>query len=318
MTNKDHYIAYCKNNKVSFFNRPWWLEIVSSGNWDCVILKKKELTLGYLPYVNIKRYVFNGIGLPLLTQYINPILVYPKNQKYSKKLGFEKDVLKGLYTQLPKVHFVQNTWGHELTNWLPLYWMGFKQTTRYSYCIDNIKDHDQVFANFETKIRGDIRKASKSVKILTTKDPKILYNLVFKTFERKSLSMPYTFDLFEQVVNSCLKNECGEITYAIDQNNNIHAAVFIVWDTDSAFYLLGGGDTAYRNSGATSLLLWEGIKKVSAQVDRFDFEGSMMEPIERFVRGFGSKQVSLNMLSKSNSMRYSLIHMLRELRSLKK
>jgi lipid II:glycine glycyltransferase (peptidoglycan interpeptide bridge formation enzyme) len=104
--------------------------------------------------------------------------------------------------------------------------------------------------------------------------------------------------------------------YAIDRESNIHAAIFVVWDHESAYYLLGGGDTDYRNSGATSLLLYNAIKKVSAKVDRFDFEGSMMEPIERFVRGFGSKQIELKVISKSTSKRFFMIQTLKEFKKL--
>jgi hypothetical protein len=316
MNSKSEYLAYCDKNEVPFFNQPWWLEIVSHGKWECVMMKKKELLLGFLPYVQIQKFKLKGIGLPLLTQFINPILIYPNNQKYAKRLGFEKDVLQGLYQQLPKVSFVSQTWGHTLTNWLPLHWLGYKQTSRFSYTIREIKDHETVHSNFETKIRGDIRKAEKLVQVEITKDASIIYDLVSKTFERKSIAMPYTQDLFAKIVEGSIDRNCGEVMYAIDRESNIHAAIFVVWDHESAYYLLGGGDTDYRNSGATSLLLYNAIKKVSAKVDRFDFEGSMMEPIERFVRGFGSKQIELKVISKSTSKRFFMIQTLKEFKKL--
>ncbi|KZZ15518.1 hypothetical protein A3751_17170 [Oleiphilus sp. HI0080] len=36
--------------------------------------------------------------------------------------------------------------------------------------------------------------------------------------------------------------------------------------------------------------MWEAIKFASTVTKRFDFEGSMIEPIERFFRGFGAMQ----------------------------
>lgn len=311
MSKKD-YIKFHKENNLPFFNQPWWLEIVSDGDWDCVIVSKKNNILGFLPYVFVKRIGVKGIGMPLLTQYINPILIYPKKQKYSKKLSFEKDVLQNLFLGLPYTSFVETTWGHGIQNWLPLYWLGYKNSSRYSYAIKNIKDLDAVFGNFETKIRGDIRKAERIVQIKISEDASVIYNLVSKTFERKKVKMPYSKEFLAKVVNGCLERNCGELTYAIDQQDNIHAAVFIVWDKESAYYLLGGGDSDYRNSGATSLLLWEGIKRVSTKVDCFDFEGSMMESIERFVRGFGACQTQLNQLSMIKSKSYFLKVKLKE------
>jgi hypothetical protein len=36
--------------------------------------------------------------------------------------------------------------------------------------------------------------------------------------------------------------------------------------------------------------MWEAIKFASTVTKRFDFEGSMIEPVERFFRAFGAKQ----------------------------
>ena len=65
---------------------------------------------------------------------------------------------------------------------------------------------------------------------------------------------------------------------------------YAVWDENAAFYLLGGGDPELRNSGATSLLLWELIMRARAVTNVFDFEGSMIESVERFFRAFGGRQ----------------------------
>jgi len=62
-------------------------------------------------------------------------------------------------------------------------------------------------------------------------------------------------------------------------------------DTSYAYYLLGGADPRLRSSGAQSLLFWEAIKLASRKNLKFDFEGSMIEPIERVFRAFGAVQV---------------------------
>lgn len=41
--------------------------------------------------------------------------------------------------------------------------------------------------------------------------------------------------------------------------------------------------TRLRNSGATSLLIWEVIKFASTVSKKFDLEGSKLEPVERFL-----------------------------------
>jgi hypothetical protein len=66
--------------------------------------------------------------------------------------------------------------------------------------------------------------------------------------------------------------------------------LYVVWDPNAAFHLLSGGDPELRTSGAGSLLMWEAIMRARAVTDVFDFEGSMLEPVERFFRAFGARQ----------------------------
>ena len=86
---------------------------------------------------------------------------------------------------------------------------------------------------------------------------------------------------------------------ATDENGNNHAALLLVWDKHSAYYLIGGSDSNYRNSEAMSLLMWKAIEKASLMVDNFDFEGTMLESVERFIRGFGGEQTPYYQLVKS-------------------
>ena len=66
--------------------------------------------------------------------------------------------------------------------------------------------------------------------------------------------------------------------------------------------MIGGSDPKFKNSGANSLLIWRAIEDSSKHTDAFDFEGSMMEPVERFFRGFGGEPVPYFQLTYSNNM----------------
>ena len=92
-----------------------------------------------------------------------------------------------------------------------------------------------------------------------------------------------------------------------------HAGVYLVSDSRSVYYLLGGSDPELRNSGATSLLMWEAIRWASEQGKQFDFEGSIVEPIERFVRSFGARQTPFFKIEKHPSLilrLYRALHLL--------
>ena len=102
--------------------------------------------------------------------------------------------------------------------------------------------------------------------------------------------MPYSENLVENLDAACCERDCRKIWIAEDDRGRQHAGVYVVWDGNSAYYLMGGGDPELRNSGATSLCMWAAIRHAATVTQCFDFEGSMIEQVERFFRGFGAVQ----------------------------
>ncbi len=51
-----------------------------------------------------------------------------------------------------------------------------------------------------------------------------------------------------------------------------------------------------------SFCLWQAIQFASTVTRQFDFEGSMIQPIERFFRAFGGQQTAYHNVSRTSSM----------------
>ena len=81
----------------------------------------------------------------------------------------------------------------------------------------------------------------------------------------------------------------------------------LAWDADSAYYLAGAVDPKNKNTGAMSLLMWTAIQFSSGVTNQFNFEGGMVEPIERFFRSFGAKQTPYFEIRKTNSRLLKLL-----------
>jgi hypothetical protein len=64
---------------------------------------------------------------------------------------------------------------------------------------------------------------------------------------------------------------------------------------------MGGADPELRNSSAGSLCMWAAIENAATVAANFDFEGSMIEPIEHFFRSFGAVQQPYHRVSRANS-----------------
>jgi lipid II:glycine glycyltransferase (peptidoglycan interpeptide bridge formation enzyme) len=164
--------------------------------------------------------------------------------------------------------------------------------------LEYLSDLEAVYSNFQSNIRTDIKKAEKILQIKEDLQIEDFYKINTKTFERQGECIRYSLDFLKVLDEACLKNNCRKIFYAIDDENNIHAAIYIIWDENSAYYLMSGSDPVLRHSGANSLLLWHAIQFASRVTKKFDFEGSMIENIERFFRAFGTNQKQYFNISK--------------------
>jgi lipid II:glycine glycyltransferase (peptidoglycan interpeptide bridge formation enzyme) len=192
---------------------------------------------------------------------------------------------------LPAYDYFSQNFHYSVENWLPFYWKGFQQTTCYTYVIDDLTNLDQVRSEFQKNIRYDIQKASKRLRVHSEYGIDKFLDVNELTFSRQGLPLPYSRAFVYRLDDACSARSARKIFFAEDESGRVHAVAYIVWDERSAYYLMGGGDPELRASGATSLVLWEAIKFSHQVSRRFDFEGSMIEPIERFFRAFGVRQV---------------------------
>lgn len=274
----------------SFFQQPWWLDAVSPGQWGEVVVEKNAQIVTRLPYVLKKKYGLTILSQPPLTPALGP-WVQESAGKYTKQLEKQKEIMNLLIDRLPKCDYFAQNFHYSITNWLPFYWRGFIATTLYTYVIENLNDIDLVWNNFRENIRREIRKAQKRVTVKTDMDVDRFLDINSLTFERQSKTLPYSRELVRRLDAACIERQARQIFFAEDAQGNVHAAIYIVWDENSAYYLMGGGDPQLRNSGATSLLMWEAIKFAATVTKKFDFEGSMIESVERFFRAFGARQI---------------------------
>lgn len=191
----EQYRALCLEcPTIPLFSQAWWLDAVAGpGNWSVVLALKNEEIVGALPYVRSKYWGKNLLVQPQLTQTLGP-WVRPSNAKYANALAAEKDILGTLADGLPSFDMYRQNWNCARQNWLPFYWRGYQQTTRYTYVLPDISDSEQLWSELQRDIRGNIRKAENrfGVRIRISKDIHDLIPVLRKTFERQGKSLPYS------------------------------------------------------------------------------------------------------------------------------
>ena len=288
------------------FDQPWWLDAVAPNAWQVITHSVNGDLKARMPVYLKKRRGFTALTMPPLTQTLG-VWLKPSEAKYSKQLSQQKEYISALLEQIPPFDLFSQQFHYSLTNVLPFHWKGFSSAVQYSYVLDDLSDLDKLWANFTESTRREIRKATKTVEVQTELSLDTFIDLNRMTFERQRQSLPYSEDLIKRLDEACINHNARKIFFAVDAGNQVHAALYIVWDERSAYYLMGGGNPSLRSSGATSLLMWEAIKFAATITRKFDFEGSMIEPIERFFRGFGAKQTAFYEMRKM-SKRMRLLH----------
>jgi hypothetical protein len=272
------------------FDQPWWLEAIAPGQWGQIVLEDDGGVHARLPYVVKQRLGVIALTQPSLTPTLGPWLA-TSSAGYATGLAREHKAMSELIDALPRFDVFRQAFHPSVTNWLPFYWRGFHATVLYTYRLDELTDLDRIWSGFRQNVRREIRKAERMVTVRTDLGLPAFLELNEKTFRRQNLALPYPRELVERLDAACAGRGARRLFFAVDDHDRLHAALYVVWDSDSAYYLMSGADPALRTSGAGSLLAWEAIRFCSGVTRSFDFEGSMMPSLERFFRAFGARQV---------------------------
>lgn len=298
MMSKDLYRDLCaKENSIPVFSRDWWLDAVCYEDWEVLTLEKNDKVYASMPlYMPCK----DVISMPDYTQTMGIwFAAEADDTKYSSVLEHRQVACKSLIEQLRQYRSFLQNFSYEFTDWLPFYWAGYRQTTRYTYILHGISDLDKIMSGMSQQTRRNIKRAEElSVAVhrgIDTDDFLKIQSLTFKRQHKRNTQSPV---VLRRLIDMARKRGQGELFGGVDKEGNLHAVAFVVWQDSSAYYIAGGGDPAFRASGAHSLVLWEAIKYVSRFTGKFDFEGSMIPGVERFFREFGAVQTPYFMISR--------------------
>ncbi|MCB0615776.1 MAG: GNAT family N-acetyltransferase [Phaeodactylibacter sp.] len=306
MDNQSLYRIFCQGlPDLPIFAAPWHLDAVcEDGAWDAAIVHHGDQVVAAMPYFLKRKGPFRYLSMPHFTKFLGPLLL-PE----FRELKLEHQLYDELIRQLPAVHAMKQDFHPGFTNWLPFYWQGFQQTTRYTYRISLSEGLDKVMDGFNRNIRRNLKKAEQALRVHHDLSPEQFYEINQMSFARQSINIPYSKSLFLRHDTALAAHQSRQIFCAEDAQGRIHSAAYLIWDGQSSYYHLSGDDPELRQSGAGILLIWEAIRYTHEvlHLPIFDFEGSMMPQIEAIRRQFGAQQTPYFRIWKYNSGIYSLL-----------
>ncbi len=302
---KIKYATFCEEHGgVPVFLHPWWLDLdAGADNWDVVLAETNGQIIAALPHCFTKLKFFKGIGMPPVAPYQGYFVAFPPDlEKAASKIAWEQKLVQLLFGGLPAHTFFYQHFSPEITNWIPLYWLGYRQTTKYSHVIEDLSRPHDIFDGFEQRARSVVRKAEKKLTVAEVNDSRQLIELVKLTYQKQNLLPPYDLGRLARLTETAVSKKAGKIYLATDESGNAHAAAFVVWDQGKVFYTIQASNPAFLADGGAALIVWHAIRDASAHgLTSLDFTGSMMPNVEKYLRSFGAVPVQRHYITKENS-----------------
>lgn len=291
MTHKERYAVFCTRTYVPLFSQPWWLDAaVGPENWDVYVTEKDGAYCAAMPYYLTVRDGKRVITKAPNTQNNGVLFNYPANMKPKTKSDFEERNINELcdYIESLGLAVYEQQFHYTFTNWLPFFWRYYQAIPRYTYVIDTTRPQPEIEDRYTSNVRKNIRKAARLVQ-LAADEPGVetFYAVNRLSFERQGKEIPYSLSFVKSIYAACKAHDACRILTAVDGAGTIYSAALLVWDARSAYYLLNGTDPRYKSSQANDLLIHEGIRLAKSMGLLFDFEGSVIRPIEHAFREFG-------------------------------
>lgn len=310
MTNQEAYIAFSRQtDALTLFLQPWWLDAVTQPDgkyWQVLLARGNSGEIeAVLPFVIGSKLGLRYALTPQLTQYTGVWIADKQGESITDRLSREKKLQNDLIGQLEamRLHFFEVRCPLTYTYWSPFYWAGYRQQTQYTYRIPDLSKPEQVFAGFAYAKQKQINKAREAgITIDYQMSADELYDLQCAQLSEQGSRDVLSRALVRSVVDSSRSRGQGLIARAKDNDGNTHAAIFVVWDGQSAWELISAIHPDYRASGASTLVVWEAMQLLSSKVKAWDFEGSMIEGVENSFRQFGAAPTPFFSLRKTSKL----------------
>ena len=278
---------------LPIFLQSWWWDIVTQGiEWmPTMLIGPDDRIEGIVLQQHKTKYGIKISLPPLLCPYQGPWISTHQddNRSFVKSTMNRWQLQTNLIQGLPKNSVsVLHTLPDEMDH-LAYAWQGYKQTSRYTFIIEDISDPERCFANFKGNIRTNIRKASALLQVEESMDLEAFYKLHTASFDRQKIKSPISLQLMQQIFEKVTSKKAGSLHIAKDHQGKAYAGALTINDNEKVYILISGIDASLGNIGALNLVYWEVIKHYVDKVKALDFEGSMLAGVAPVFLGFGAK-----------------------------
>jgi hypothetical protein len=294
----DAFLATSRTRSV--FAESWWLDVVtgSAYGWVPNLLTDDKGRVRAAWPVAVRTEPAGVIATGArYTPFLGPQL--PDGAPGADRASSDVTLLDDLGTHLASYAHLEAACAPELDYWTPLAWHGYEQTTRTTWRIAAGTNEEALRAGLRTERRRNLKSAEASGLVVEAGGVEELLTACAATFERQGAGVPAA-DLLRSIATEALARGRGHVLAVRTADGTLAGAGLFVFDDRFTWNLANGHLDVEGGKGAPTLLQWHAILAAQARGTGFDFEGSMIRPIERFVRGFGGTPHSYSVVRRSS------------------
>jgi hypothetical protein len=285
----------------TLFHERWWLEVVTQGRYDEVVVRADGRIVGRLPFWPRKKMGLKTLVIPPFTHVLGP-LVDPGVGKPQTQFKRRLSIIRELIDQLPPFAFFNQVLCSPISDGLAFQDRGFQVRPQYSFEIDCHRDPETILNSMHFKTRQHIRRAEEKFSVATVDDPNEFTSFYRQNLEERGRTSFVPLDLFPHIFSACRDRDSGEILSASWPTGKPTAMAFFVWGRETMYYLLSTRANDVGDNGSISLLIWSAIKRANERGLMFDFDGVSTSGIARFYSGFGGQPQVRTIVEKSSFM----------------
>lgn len=263
---KTEYHAYCQSTPhLPIFMQDWWM--------DAVCVGKQWKPIANMPCLLRQRMGMRYVLMPQQTQIGG---------------GFSGQTAEQIADALKNEHLAYYYQHYPINSPLPLQLqeLGFSIRQHVTYRIDDLTDTDALLKRFSENKKRQIRKA-KDLQ-LTDMTAEEFYAFHSECLRMQGKQINYSAEFFRSLHRACAEHEASHILALRDESGAMHAAVYLVFDSQTCYFLIPCYNPEHRDSGAGARIVLEAILFAAQRSKSFDFEGSMIPGVANHYRQFGS------------------------------
>ena len=264
------------------FHNRWWLDAATDGRHEEIEVRSGA-AVARLPYLAVREWPgYRVCTMPQMTHSLGwavDLGVAPGPEATVRHI----EITRLLARRLARFAGFHHKLGGQITDTFAFGEAGYTTGVQFTFEIAP-QPNDATWRAMRDKTRNVIRRAGERFAVDSAIDPDTFASIYEANLRRRNLIN--TAPRMVQVCAAALAHDSGRFFAARDDAGAVEAAVFIVWDHRTAYYLLATRAPKSDN-GAISLLVWHAIRDAHARGLVFDFDGVGTPGSRLFFTGFG-------------------------------